>query len=266
MYRGERENEIIQELKQCGYATVEHLAEKIHISPSSIRRDLADLERRGQVKRSYGGAELTDPVGKTIPFRFRSHKNVSLKRSIAKKAAELVQNGDTIFLDGSSSSFFLAEELTAVKGILVVTNSIDITSMLTQYRTRVICTGGIVSDDNRAVLVDDIAERTLRTIHSDLAFFSTQSLDTDGTVTDCYAREVRLRSVMIEQAARSVLLLDSTKLGRKSTFRQCHISDLSHIVCDKPLDRFFDTLPEHVQLLTAGHEIGRKRETDDLSD
>ena len=110
MYRGERENEILRELERCGYATVEYLAEKIHISPSSIRRDLADMERRVKIKRSYGGAELADPSGKHIPYQFRTHENVSLKRSIARTAASLVHPGDTIFLDGSSSAFFLAEE------------------------------------------------------------------------------------------------------------------------------------------------------------
>ena len=103
MYRGERESEILRELEVCGYATVEYLAEKIHISPSSIRRDLSDLEKKGQIRRSYGGAELTEGVGKTVPYQMRTHENVSHKRMIAKKAASLVPSYSTVFLDGSSS-------------------------------------------------------------------------------------------------------------------------------------------------------------------
>jgi len=258
MYRGERASQILAEIERCGFVTVTHLAETIHISPSSIRRDLGELEKRGQIKRSYGGAELAEPRGKAVPFRFRTHEQAAKKRLIARSAVGLIKEGDTIFLDGSSTCLFLAELLIDIKGILVVTNSIDITALLSRYHTRMLCTGGMISEDNRSVLTDDIAEQTLRSLHADIAFFSTRSLDRDGTVSDCYAREVVLRRVMMEQSSRSVLLIDSSKLSRRSTFRQCHVNELTHLICDQPLSDFFLQAPGIDLIHAASPSYGKE--------
>ncbi|MBQ7153722.1 MAG: DeoR/GlpR transcriptional regulator [Clostridia bacterium] len=241
MYKGERANEILTILESTGYATVEYLAQQIHISPSSIRRDLTDLEARGLAKRSYGGAQPVRQAGRNIPFQMRSHAHAAEKKAIAKKAVSLLQGGEVIFLDGSSTCFFLAEQLTALKGILVITNSIDTTAYLSRYEIKTYCTGGIISQDNRAVLVDEIAENTIRSMHADFAFFSSQSLGRDGLVSDCYASEVRLRRAMMEQSVRSVLLADSSKLDRSSTFRQCEVKDLDYVICDRNLTGYFSS-------------------------
>lgn len=251
MYRGEREGEILKLLEQTGFLTVEYLARALHISESSIRRDLGELERRGLVKRSWGGAEISEPAGKTVPFTMRRQENASLKRQIAKKAASLVSAGDVVFLDGSSTSYYLAAELVSVKGILVLTNGLDTAHLLSRYSVRTICTGGDVSEDNRSVLVGSIAEQAIAGMHASLCFFSTQSLDRDGIAYDCYPAEVRLRRLMCENADRSVLLIDSSKLGVKSTFRQCRAQELHSIVCDAPLDSFFDRPLEGVRLIHA---------------
>ena len=239
MYRSERESEILRELERCGYATVEYLAEKIHISPSSIRRDLNDLALRGLVLRSYGGVQLLETAGKNVPFSLRSHSNADKKRLIARRAASLLHGGEVVFLDGSSSAFFLAQELTGIGGLTVVTNSIDITSLLSQYAIRTVCTGGMISPDNPAVLVDEPAAGTIASIHADFAFFSVQSLTADGTVSDCYPAEVRLRRLMMASAAHKVLLIDSTKLSHPSTYLQCRVTDLETVICDRDLNGFF---------------------------
>ena len=79
MHSNEREKEIMNLLNQNDYATVEYLSQKIHISPSSIRRDLKKLEQKGLITRSYGGAELKNSINRQIPFFLRSHKNVKEK-------------------------------------------------------------------------------------------------------------------------------------------------------------------------------------------
>lgn len=124
MYSNEREKEIMNILSQNAYATVEYLAEKIHISPSSIRRDLKRLEMKGLVSRSYGGAEIKNSVNKQIPFFLRSHKNTKEKAIVASKAASLVRPGDVVFLDSSTSTYFCVEHLKNIKNITVITNSL----------------------------------------------------------------------------------------------------------------------------------------------
>ena len=107
MHSNEREKEIMNLLNQNDYATVEYLSQKIHISPSSIRRDLKKLEQKGLITRSYGGAELKNSINRQIPFFLRSHKNVKEKSIVAEKATALVKPGDVIFLDSSTSTYFM---------------------------------------------------------------------------------------------------------------------------------------------------------------
>ena len=245
MYKCEREDEIMDLLTENEYATVEFLAKKMNISPSSIRRDLKNLEERGLVNRSYGGVKLANATGKRIPFSLRSQENSHLKKQIAKAAISLINEGDVVFLDGSSTVLFLADLLASVNGITVITNGIDVMSCLSNYDIRSYCTGGAKSKDNEAVLVGDYTQRFLRDIRADVAIFSVQSMNDEGDCFDCYAEEVAVRKVMLQNARKKILLCDSSKWNRPSTFYQCNTSDVDYIVCDKKLNAFFkDPTPE----------------------
>lgn len=251
MYKNEREQEIIGFLNQYSYVTVEYLAKKMCVSASSIRRDLASMEARGIVKRSYGGVEIIKDGGRTIPFSMRMHENASAKRKIAEKAAELLHSGDVVFIDGSSSAFFVAKELVKIKNITVVTNSIESLCYFMDYDIRAYCTGGNMHRENRATLVNEHAEAMISNFYADFTFFSAQSLCTDGRIYDCYSSEVPLRNAMMKNSAKSVFLCDGTKLGRHSTYFQCRLSEVDYVVSEVELDDYFDIMPEKTELLRA---------------
>ena len=245
MYKCEREDEIISLLNETEYATVEYLSKKMNISSSSIRRDLKNLEERGLVTRSYGGVKIASASGKRIPFSLRSHENSLQKKQIAKAAASLIRVGDVVFLDGSSSAYFVAELLPTVSGITVITNSIDAASYLSRYDVKTFCTGGNISPENKAVLVGDYTLEFLRKIHADVAVFSVQAVSRNGEFYDCYADEVAIRNVMIKNAKKRILLCDSSKLDKTSTFYQAHTNDIEHVISDTDLSTFFtDPTPE----------------------
>lgn len=245
MYKCEREDEILARLNETEYATVEYLAKKMNISPSSIRRDLKNLEERGLVTRSYGGVKLAAATGRRIPFALRSHENSLQKKQIAKAAVSLINPGDVVFLDGSSSAYFAAELLPSVSGVTVITNNIDAMSWLSDYDIKAYGTGGMISPENKSVLVGDYTQSFLRQIHADVMIFSVQGVTADGNLYDCYAEEVAVRNVMLRNAARRILLCDSSKLGKASTFLQCNVKDLDHVVSDRDLNGFFsDPTPE----------------------
>ena len=150
-----------------------------------------------------------------------------------------------IFLDGSSTALALAELIPSINGITVITNGIDVMSCLSNYDVRAYCTGGSKSKDNGAVLVGDYTERFLKDIRADVAFFSVQSICDNGECFDCYAEEVAVRKVMLQNARRKILLCDSSKRNKPSTFYQCSTKELDYIVCDKDLNDFFkDPTPE----------------------
>ena len=245
MYKCEREDEILALLNETEYATVEYLARKMNISSSSIRRDLKNLEERGLVNRSYGGVKIAQSTGKHIPFSLRSHENSLQKKQIAKSAVGLVNSGDVVFLDGSSSAYFVAELLPSVSGVTVITNNVDAMSCFSGYDIKAYCTGGIISPENKAVLVGGYTQEFVRQIRADVVLFSVQAVSEDGRFYDCYAEEVAIRNEMLKNARRKILLCDSSKLGRTSTFYQGDIRDIDHIISDRDLNGFFnEAFPE----------------------
>lgn len=247
MYKCEREDEIMMLLSETEYATVDYLVKKVNISASSIRRDLKNLEERGLVIRSYGGVKLANSTGKHIPFSLRSHENSAQKKQIAHAAAGFIHTGDVVFLDGSSSAYFVAELLPAIGGVTVITNSIDALTALSNFDIKVYCTGGMVSSENRAVLVGGQTLDFVRRIHADVFLFSVQAVSADGEFFDCYAEEVAVRSAMIKNARRSLMLCDSSKWGKTSTFYQCALPDVEHFITDKdPTDFFKTPMPEKI--------------------
>ena len=111
MLKNEREQEVLAALRSAGYQTVGQLSQALYISESTVRRILQELEKKGQIKRSDGGAELLDTHTHAPSFSARAYDHPEAKRAIARKAAELVWDGSVVFLDQSSTAFYLAVEL-----------------------------------------------------------------------------------------------------------------------------------------------------------
>ncbi len=133
----------------------------------------------------------------------------------------------------------------------VITNSIDAMACLSGYDVKAYCTGGQVSSENRAVLVGGYAQNFVSQIHADVVLFSVQALTADGNFYDCYAEEVAVRNIMLRNARRKILLIDSSKLGRPSTFYQGNVKDLDYVVSDRDLYGFFtDPMPEKYVLVS----------------
>lgn len=232
MLKNEREQEIINILKASGFVTVKYLSDRLFASESSIRRDLTSLEKKGIVKRSYGGAELITVSTNVLPFFTRAYSNVNEKISIAKKAAGLVKDGNIVFLDQSSTSFFLAQELSKMNGITVVTNNIEILSFLSGSLLTVHSSGGILSKVNRNCLIGRNAQKTFEDIYADILFFSSSSLSDDGVISDCTQEEVFVRKSMLSNADKKVFLCNSGKFGTHSAYKQCTLKEVDFLVSD----------------------------------
>lgn len=239
MVKVEREKEIMLLLEECNYATVEYLAKKMHISTSSIRRDLSALESRGLVKRSYGGVERVLTGNRVVPFSMRSHEHYREKVRIAKKAATLLSGGEVVFLDGSSSTFHMIDYIAGIKGLTVATNNIDSVRYLAQYKINAYSTGGNISGENSAALVGGYAEHLIRNMHADFAFFSAQAVAPGGDIFDCYETEVPLRRLMLQNAKKKVFLSDGSKFLQNSVFFLENIRNIDYVVTDAQLPQSF---------------------------
>ncbi len=249
MYQNARKQEILSILTKQTYASVEHLAKTLHASPSSIRRDLSSLESEGLVVRSYGGVELPNAQKHFVPFSSRRHQNSDIKRLMAEKAVTFLESGDVIFLDDSSSAYFVAERLLGMKDITVVTSSIDVLFLLSQSDIKTYSVGGLIDPENRTCLVGNYAAEMIRSIRADWCIFSVKSLDADGTLSDCVEEGVAVLKNMLSVSKKAMFLCDNSKLGTRSMFVQCMIEDLDVVISDSNLPAFLDVQSEKTQFI-----------------
>ena len=246
MFKNEREQEIMKVLDENDYVTVRALSDILYTSESSIRRDLSELEKKGFVKRSYGGVEKAKSSAKIIPFSTRVHHNIREKKTIAKKAVSLISDGDIIFLDQSSSSIFVAKEIVSRKKLTVVTNNTEILSILADSSCIVYSSGGRLSNTNKTCLIGEDAHGIFNNIHADWLFFSAQSVTSDGIIYDCTREEVNIRNTMMNNSAKNVFLCDSEKFDAFSGYRQCSLAEVDYLIsetdCREKFKAFSDTL------------------------
>lgn len=230
----EREKSILEILLSEGKVYVRDLAERLYSSEPSIRRDLKNLESHGLLKRIHGGAVLPEPIvgNDHIPFAIREYEQADEKIIIAKKAAELVNDGDVIFLDASSSAYAIIPYLSAKCNLTVITSSVKALEALSEHSAvKVISTGGVLLPAGLSLVGHD-ALRMLDDINANIAFISCRGISSDGILTDTSVEENIVRQKMIEKAERQYALCTSEKFGKKYLHTLCRTSDLTDIISE----------------------------------
>ncbi len=227
MSKNSRNEEILQLVNSRGVISVGELSEKIYASRSTIRRDLEKLEQQGLLRRHHGGAESV--LSLRPPQIIRRQRNQSEKNAVATKAAALVEEGSTIFIDASTTAQYMIPHLAGIKRLTVYTNGADTAMRLAEAKIRTVCTGGELLSESLAY-VGSAAINTVRKIYFDAMFFSSAGFD--DVVSDWSEVETELRRAVIEQSAKRYFLADHTKRGERYTHIVCHINELDKIICD----------------------------------
>lgn len=239
MYKN-KQAQIIELLKKNKYMAVNEISEQLNISPSTIRRELTALEKKNLAIRTHGGVRLADSNNYTPDFALRIHQNVLEKKIIDLKALKLIKDGDVIFLDGSTSAYFIAEYLSEFSNLTVITNGIDTLSLLAHNNVTTYSTGGCVSKENSSVLVGEQTLESIKNIHANIAFFSCQALSRDGKIYDCYLQENYVRKQMMKNSDKTVFLCDSNKLDKLSSYYLCDLNEVDILVTNKDVTDYFD--------------------------
>lgn len=233
MHNSERELQILNILKESGgFVSTNQLCQMLFTSESSIRRDLKKLEKQNLLKRSHGGALPITNFSNIVTFNKRTKINVRAKQEIAKKAASLIKEGQIIFLDQSSTAFYLANEIINMENITVVTNNVEIMMLLSGSKAKVICSGGYLSVENRNCLIGGDAQKTFESIFADTVFFSAKALSDEGVITDCSREEINVRNAMIKSSRKTVFLCDSSKFSRLASYKQCGLGDVNYLISE----------------------------------
>ena len=238
MYFTERYHEIIKILKERNGASVHFLAEQLHVSEPTIRRDLTVLEKQERIRRTFGGAVLNDMSTSEIPLSLRESENRQPKEIIAKKAMEHISDGKVIFIDASSTASHLLKYLPGFSNLTIITNSPKNSLKLAELRVRSFSTGGLLLE-NSIAYVGKQAEDFVRNFNADLFFFSSRGLSDDGVLSDSSIEESELRRVMMAHSRKKILLCTSDKIGKSYMYNLCRLSDVDEVISEVPL-------PEHL--------------------
>ena len=225
MLQIQRQNDIMRLLGEHQEITVKELCAALYSSPATIRRDLADLEKRGLLKRSFGGAVLTDTYIDQLPLAIRSTKHIAEKKKICAKAVqEFVHKGDTIFLDASSTTYFMAGYLKNIPDLTVITNNPHLNTVLSELKIRNFCTGGEMLNSSIA-LVGSEAEHFVRNIQAHSVFFSARGI-CDGEISDSSKAERDMKIAMLQASKHHYFHCDTSKQNLRFTYR---ITDMNHV-------------------------------------
>ena len=253
MLAAERRNQILEILRREERVLVGPLAIQFDVSEETIRRDLANLEKLGLAAKCYGGATLAESR-MVPPFKVRKKLNVEEKKTVAALIADMVDDGDFLMLDDSSTSFFVLRALHGKKGLTIVTNSVEsILELSNQHENwKVISTGGNLDQDVFAFFGRQ-AEETVRSFHVDKAVISCTGLDLDGQYTEAGIDNANIKKAMMASAKETILAMDSHKFGRTAFLSVGDLEQIYAVVTDKdPGREWRELLQEHnVRLIFA---------------
>jgi DeoR family transcriptional regulator of aga operon len=246
--RDSRLRSIVEVIEVNGAVGVEDLAELLGVSRATIRRDLAGLADQGAITRSHGGAMRVDS-GFEVPISYRRGA-VAQKRRIAAAAARLIGPGAIVGITGGTTTMEVARALAPVRELTVVTNALNVGMQLARHRNiRLVLTGGVCRAASFE-LSGPIAESTLSGYNLDVAFVGVDGIDVEAGCTTHDDAEARANAALVKIARRTVIVADSSKIGRVTFASICPLALVEQLITDDGAD------PKAVSsLVTAGIQV-----------
>lgn len=240
-----RKADILALARDSGRLDVDALAIRFSVTPQTIRRDLNELCDEGLLQRFHGGAMLPSGVV-NLAYEARRQLATEAKRRIGLKAAELIPDDCSLLINIGTTTEQVATALRAHKGLMVITNNINVVNILLGYQEiQVIVAGGVLRHADGGI-VGEPAVDFLRQFKVDYAVIGTSAIDEDGTLFDYDYREVEVSRMIVESSRRAILVADSLKYGRAAPVRIGHLSQMDHFVTDTaPSDRLRRICQEH---------------------
>ena len=234
MSRAERLSTILDRVALSGSVDVTELAEALHVSGATVRRDLGSLSQRRLLVRTHGGA-VAKGLHDEQPTQVKAERHQSEKRRIGRAAADLVEAGAVVGMTGGTTAMELARALPDETPLTVVTNAINVAAELTGRRElRLVSIGGIVRSSYEAV--GPAAEAMLSQYHLDIAFVGVDGISPDHGCTTYDEMEAQADLAFLRRARRRVVIADSSKLGRVTFARISLLSDVTDVITDSGAD------------------------------
>ena len=267
MLAAQRQKLIAEEIRREGAVRVSELTALLEVSEVTIRRDLDVLEAAGLIDKVHGGATARGSLSAEEPgFEAKSHRQLREKDAIERAASELVQPGQAIALTAGTTTWRLAQHLTQVPDLTVVTNSIQVANVLHREAhsgLTVVLTGGVRTPSD--ALVGPMALMSIRALHLDVLFMGVHGVSDSAGLTTPNLLEAEVDRALVAASEKLVVVADHTKWGVRGLARIAGLDEVDVLVSDPGLpDDARSVIGEHVRqiVIASGRNAGRRREDD----
>ncbi len=252
MFALERQKRILEILNSDGAVWVSKLSVELGVTEETVRRDLEKLEKQEALIRTHGGAvPIADSSSYDLSLEKRKQTNSAAKELLAKAAAQHIVPGDTIFLDSSTTTFYIAKELKKIRNITVITHSLRVINELSGTESvKLITVGGLVS--NNQSFVGSLAENTIRNnFFAGKFFFSSKGVTPDSGILESNEQECFIKQQMFANASKKYYLCDSGKIGKIGFYKLAPLDGIDYFITDAELskeytDKFHDFGIEYI--------------------
>lgn len=252
----ERRTKILELLEKERGVKVSDLVRIFNVTGATIRRDLETLEKEGLLKRTHGGAVLPHSFSFEPLYTTKKRQNLKEKMAIGKKAAELIEDGDSVFIETGSTTLQIAKNIKNKHDVTVVTNSIEVARELINARgVEVILTGGVLRKETVA-LIGPLAERVLREFRVDKVFLGISGIIPTKGMSTASIAEAQIKKLIIEMGREIIGVADHSKFGKECFAFVAPTKVLHKIIVDEnvPLNYIEELKKEGVEVITVSPE------------
>lgn len=236
VFQEERLRGIMKILEKENRVLITDLCKTFNTTSVTIRKDLDLLESEGALKRTHGGAILHKPLFHGLALNEKEKLHADEKERIANEAVKLISEGDVVMLDSGSTTTQLARKMKELKNITVITNAINIALELASSELEIILTGGSFQKKS-STLIGPLADEILGKISADKLFHGVDGIDFEIGLTTADITEANTSRVMMQRSSENILLVDSSKFGRRSLGVICQIKEINKIITTKEMDK-----------------------------
>ncbi|MDO4478802.1 MAG: DeoR/GlpR family DNA-binding transcription regulator [Lachnospiraceae bacterium] len=234
----ERKKYIIEQLEANGQVDTAELSKKLHVSKETLRKDLSELEKENVLTRTHGGAARSEGVSPLFErTSYRKKLATREKEAICKKAASLIENEDTIFIDCSTTNFSLLKYVNPAYTLTVITNSLQVvmeSENILSPNVTIILVGGLFKKDFY-MCAGDMAMDMIRPFHPNKSFFSFVGIDEDGTLFDANMHGAEVKRHFLHNSEKIIMLMDHSKIGKKGGVCMTNVDQADALVTDSHL-------------------------------
>lgn len=229
-----RRVKILEVLNSEGQVSVSELSKKFDVSEVTIRNDLSHLEGKELLIKTRGGGLKAQRVGIDQHLNDKAKINSKEKQTIGKKAAELINENDTIIIDSGTTTIEIAKNINRIKNLTVITNALNIASQLIRDETKVILLGGILRTSSLS-LIGPIAESSIKNFYCDKCFLGVDGIDSQSGIYTPNLEEAHLNRLMIGVSKEVIIVTDSSKFKRKSFAHIAPMTKVNIIITDSKI-------------------------------